>query len=118
MSREQLAKLMDIVFEECRALRGAGQKEYAHREENAFANFDRAAADLDIPREMVLWIFAMKHRDGIAAYLKGHKSQREDVRGRINDLIVYLCILRGMIEENDGFADSDETVPVHAGMKS
>ena len=51
-------------------------------------------------RKKVLWVFALKHRDGIASFLKGHVSQREDVCGRINDFIVYLFILRGMIEED------------------
>jgi hypothetical protein len=99
MTQEQVQKVMETVFEECRQLRGAGQLEYAHNGENAFANFERAGRDLDLEREKVLWIFAMKHRDGIASYLKGHTSQREDVRGRINDLIVYLVLLRGMLDE-------------------
>lgn len=99
MTQEQMRSIMENVFEECRELRGAGQLEYAHKNENAFANFERAGKDLDLPREKVLWVFAMKHRDGIASYLKGHTSQREDVRGRINDLIVYLVLLRGMIED-------------------
>ena len=41
----------------------------------------------------------MKHIDGIIAYINGHESQRESITGRINDAIVYLCILRGMVEE-------------------
>lgn len=102
MTRDDMAHIMEIVFEECQELRAAGQKEYAHDEGNAFANFERAAADFsDIDRKQALWIFAMKHRDGIAAYLDGHRSQRENVRGRINDLIVYLCLLRGMIDEEE-----------------
>jgi hypothetical protein len=43
----------------------------------------------------------MKHIDGIASHIKGHKSQREDVRGRLTDAIVYLTILWGMIESED-----------------
>jgi hypothetical protein len=109
MTKDTLAKLMRTVFDdEIMALREAGQREYAHDEGNAFANFDRAAADLNLDRKMILWIFAMKHRDGIASYLKGHQSQREDVRGRINDLIVYLLILRGMIEEEKGVVQSHD----------
>ena len=49
----------------------------------------------------VLWIFLKKHMDGITAYIKGHKSQREDVRGRIKDAIVYLMLLWAMVEERD-----------------
>lgn len=101
MTREQMQKAMDTVFAECQGLRNEGQKEYAHDEDNAFANFERIAEDIGLKREEVLWVYAMKHRDGIVAHIKGHKSQREDVRGRINDLIVYLCLLRGMIDEEE-----------------
>jgi hypothetical protein len=101
LSQQQLAVLMRHVFDnEIMALRAAGQAEYAHNPANAFANFERAAGDLGLDRKMILWVFAMKHRDGIASFLKGHVSQREDVRGRINDLIVYLFLLRGMIEDD------------------
>jgi NTP pyrophosphatase (non-canonical NTP hydrolase) len=99
MVKDELEKLMIRVFAECNELREAGQKEYVGGED-AFGNFNRLASELGISRESVLWIDAMKHKDGIASYIRGHKSQREDVRGKINDLIVYLCILRGMIEES------------------
>tara|TARA_Y100000004_G_scaffold56902_1_gene63309 strand:+ start:3076 stop:3225 length:150 start_codon:yes stop_codon:yes gene_type:complete len=49
----------------------------------------------------VLLIYTLKHIDGICSFVEGHKSQREDVRGRITDVIVYLCLLWGMVEEND-----------------
>lgn len=102
MKRKDLAYMMEQVFDkEIMSLREAGQKEYAHDEDNAFANFERIADDLGLSREEVLWVYAMKHRDGIAAHIQGHESQREDVRGRINDLIVYLFILRGMIDDDE-----------------
>ena len=78
-----------------------GQKEYAMNENNVFANFERISKQTGLDREMILWIYLMKHIDGIASYLKGHRSQREDVRGRLTDAIVYLCILWGMIEEEE-----------------
>ena len=43
-------------------------------------------------------VYLLKHIDGIMAHINGHKSQREDVRGRITDAIVYLLLLRGMID--------------------
>lgn len=101
MTMAEMENVMQRVFDECNQLRNAGQKEYAHDTKNAFANFERLATDLDIDRKLVLWVYAMKHRDGITSYIQGHKSQRENVRGRINDLIVYLCLLRGMIDEDE-----------------
>ena len=44
-------------------------------------------------------VYLMKHIDGINAWVKGHKSQREEVTGRIKDAIVYLCLLWGMANE-------------------
>ena len=96
--------------------RDAGQKEYAHHKDNVFANFERVAKKLgdpisrpDIPkedpvcskitRERVLLVYLLKHIDGICAHVDGHESQREDVRGRIKDAMVYLMLLWGMIEE-------------------
>lgn len=89
----------DAVFRECRALREAGQREYAHDDGNAFANFEDDSEATGASREAVLTIFANKHWRGIRAWVGGHRSQRENVRGRLNDMIVYLCLLRGMVDE-------------------
>ena len=82
-------------------MRAAGQKEYARKNNNAFANFERVGENLDIQREEVLLVYLLKHIDGICSFVKGHKSQREDVRGRLTDAIVYLCVLWGMINEEE-----------------
>lgn len=100
---ERFTEVRHQMSRELQFLREAGQKEYAHSEDNAFGNFERTAEDLEnITREQVLWIFVKKHLDGIKAYINGHRSQRESVEGRINDAIVYLILLRGMVEDNKG----------------
>lgn len=101
MTREQMAQVMETMFAEEMKTREAGQKEYSHVDAEAFTNFNKLAEELHIDRKMVLWIYVRKHLDGILAYLNGHKSQREDVRGRIMDTRVYLALLRGMIEEEE-----------------
>lgn len=99
-TQQEVATLFREVFEnEIMALREAGQAEYAYNSANAFSNFERVAADLGIDRKMVLWTYVRKHLDGITSYLRGHVSQREDIRGRINDALVYLLLLRAMIED-------------------
>tara|TARA_R110002020_G_scaffold128392_5_gene287788 strand:- start:11 stop:310 length:300 start_codon:yes stop_codon:yes gene_type:complete len=93
-------------------IRDDGQKEYAHDEGNVFANFERVANTLNIPREKVLLTYMLKHIDGIVAYVEGHKSQREPVDGRIIDAIVYLCLLYGMTKEDPNtvtYWESDST---------
>ena len=79
--------------------RDAGQKEYAQDVDNVFANFERIAMCIDVDRVRVLMTYLLKHIDGISAYTKGHKSQREDVTGRITDAIVYLMLLWAMVVE-------------------
>lgn len=106
-TRKDVALLMESVFEQLRQTREAGQKEYAHSEENALRNFEDTGKELDIPRERVLWIFLKKHLDGVLAYIKGYQSQREDVRGRIKDIIVYLILLWAMIDDREGQRDKE-----------
>ena len=92
---------MDKIWKEVRSTRDDGQKEYAHTDNNVFANFDRVGSLLEIGSERTLMVYLLKHIDGITAHVKGHKSQREDVRGRIKDSIVYLMLLWAMVEERE-----------------
>ena len=111
MTKADMVIVMDKVLAKCKAMREAGQKEYAHREENAFANFERVAERLGMTREQVLLVYFEKHVDGIHSYIQGHQSQRESVRGRIYDAIVYLCLLHGMVDENEQPKDGLPRVP-------
>jgi len=105
-----MADLLGVIQNEENVLREAGQKEYAHDDENAFANFDHVGGRVKcicehcgkptrIGRMAALMVYLLKHVDGIISYVGGHHSQREDVRGRINDVRVYSALLRGMVEE-------------------
>ena len=99
MNKSTFDNLFLQIIDEVKQTRDSGQKEYAHSKENVFANFERVAESLDISKEQALMVYLMKHMDGINAWIKGHKSQREDVTGRIKDAIVYLCLLWGMASE-------------------
>ena len=101
MTRDQLAEHMEMLFEECQWLRAQGQKEYAHADDNPFRNFEALGDDLNLPREKVLWVYLKKHLDGILAWINGHRSQRESVKGRIKDAIVYLVILDAMGSDSE-----------------
>ena len=102
MNHKQMAKVMEDIMKTVNYMRDEGQKEYAHDDDNVFANFNRISDLLGVDRKKVLMTYMLKHVDGVAAYVKGHKSQREDVTGRITDIIVYLMLLWAMIEEEDG----------------
>tara|TARA_R100001129_G_scaffold181605_1_gene161136 strand:+ start:17 stop:319 length:303 start_codon:yes stop_codon:yes gene_type:complete len=100
MSKKEMEKLIAKIFLQIQETREQGQKEYARNQNNAFANFERIGDNLGIKKEEVLLVYLLKHIDGICSFVKGHKSQREDVRGRLTDAIVYLCLLWGMIEND------------------
>ena len=92
---------MQKIWSQVQQTRDDGQKEYAHSEENVFANFERVGKAIDVSPDKTLMVYLLKHIDGITAYISGHKSQREDVRGRIKDAIVYLMLLWAMIEQKE-----------------
>ena len=106
MTKSEFDKLFKKIIKEVKETRDSGQKEYAHTENDVFANFKRVADSLDISKEQALMVYLMKHMDGINAWVKGHKSQREDVTGRIKDSIVYLCLLWGMAKDSEGGIDA------------
>jgi hypothetical protein len=101
MTQKQMESLIKEIFQKIQKTREAGQKEYARKQNNAFANFEKIADNLELDRKEILLVYLLKHIDGICAYVKGHKSQRENVRGRMTDVIVYLCLLWGMIDDED-----------------
>ena len=105
MTKSEFADLLLEIQAAEREVRESGQAEYAHDESNAFRNFDALATDLHISREQVLWIYLKKHLDGILAYINGHRSQREDITGRIKDARMYLALLWPMVTERRDVVD-------------
>lgn len=105
MTRDEFANHLEEMHETEMALRQAGQQEYARSEDNAFANFVRVGESLGLSAEEVLMVYLLKHLDGIVAWVKGHRSQRESVHGRIADARVYLALLDGMVKSYETEAD-------------
>jgi len=101
MIKEEMNDLMFHIFEEVTRIRREGQSEYARDIKNVFANFERVASFIRQPKEKVLLTYMIKHVDGLCAYADGHKSQREDVRGRLTDIIVYSILFWGMVVDNE-----------------
>lgn len=101
MSKSHFEALLVTIQKEERETREAGQNEYARDIQDAFGNFNRLSTLLGVDRKFILAVYAGKHWDGILSYISGNKSQREDVRGRIKDLRLYLALLWGMIEEEE-----------------
>ena len=103
MKKLHFDAFFDHIIADVKSTRDEGQKEYARTEGNIFANFERVGDCLKIDREKVLMVYLLKHIDGIGSYIDGHKSQREDVTGRIKDAVVYLLLLWAMVAGEDEF---------------
>lgn len=79
--------------------------EYKASNDDQLANFRRRAGRFkDVPPELVWAIYAGKHWDAIETYTDdlqtGFQRQRsEPIEGRIDDLIVYLILLKAMCAE-------------------
>ena len=101
MKHKHMHSVMETIWKRVLKTRDSGQEEYAHDQKNVFANFERVGNLLHVNKEKVLMTYLLKHIDGIAAYTNGLKSQREDVRGRITDAIVYLSLLWAMVDHNE-----------------
>ena len=73
-------------------------------DDDRLANFRRNAAALGLSMEHVWAVYAAKHWDAIMQFVQdlstGKVRQRsEPLEGRADDLIVYLILLKAMLEE-------------------
>ena len=99
MKKKDFDVLANKIWESIITTRDQGQDEYARTEEDVLANFKRIGNWKNETQESVLMTFVLKHIDGIMAYVNGHQSQREDIRGRLTDVMVYCMLLWAMVED-------------------
>lgn len=100
MNHDEMCKKIEKIFVKILKTHKEGQKEYAEIED-VFSNFKKIGKNVNVSKEKVLLVYLLKHIDGISSYIDGHEMQREDIRGRITDALVYLCLLWGMIDESE-----------------
>ena len=99
MTKDKFDKLTGVIWERLISTRNQGQDEYAKSEKDVLANFKRIAEWQGRSQEDILMTYMLKHIDGILAHVNGYTSQRENVRGRITDVMVYCMLLWAMIED-------------------
>ena len=71
------------------------------------ANFYRLSDALGMPPEAVLLVYLTKHLDSIHTYVRGLTTGHsfpasEPITGRIDDALLYLVLLRALIEQDPG----------------
>lgn len=98
MKKSDFKALMEATFEVVRGLAGTKGEEYA-RDEDQLKNFKRSGDEAGILPEQTWVVFFNKHIDSIKHYIKtGHRSS-EPIEGRIDDAILYLLLLKGLLVE-------------------
>ena len=107
-SAREYNKMVDETFEEIKRLSEQKGGEYAG-DGDRLENFKRNGRALDLPMESVWAVYAAKHWDAIIQWIKdiGRDTTRvraEPLEGRIDDLIVYLLLLKYRMRERNEIA--------------
>lgn len=98
MTPEKRHDIITKFLAECVGLLNRKGEDYSRGEADVLSNFRRVSEDLGLTPKEVAWVYARKHIDSIAGYLKTGKSS-EPIRGRLQDLVNYLLIIWCLIEE-------------------
>jgi hypothetical protein len=84
-------------------------EEYKAGDADQFANFNRQARDLGLDRKAILMVYLSKHLDSIRNFVRlGDKAKlSEPIAGRIEDAILYLYLLLGMVKDDQAQRDAE-----------
>lgn len=104
-SHKRYAELLNDTFDTMAELGKLKGGEYAG-DNDRLANFRRNGEALELPMETVWRVYAGKHWDAITQYIvdlqNGTKRERmESIHGRIDDMLVYLVLLKCMVDERE-----------------
>lgn len=111
MRRSQFNALMEEVWSDIRQLNLQKGKDYAG-DDDALRNFKVNAERNGLTKYQVWGVYAGKHWDAVSSFIRNGQVESEPIEARINDLLVYLLLLRGLIEEDKDFC-SCKAVQAH-----
>lgn len=76
-------------------------EEYTRGSDDRLANFKRVADAFGITTRQAWGVYFHKHIDSVFNYVKtGREASDEPIEGRIDDLVVYLKLFRGIVAEH------------------
>lgn len=96
MKRDEFHTLMEVTYANLLDLNNTKGSDYAGGED-ALANFKEQAASLGLAPEAVWGVYAGKHWSAIMTFIRKGEVQSEPIEGRIDDLLMYLLLLKGLI---------------------
>lgn len=98
MDKKQFKDLLDSTHKSLVNLTATKGDEYS-RDTDQLANFKRQAEELFMTPEKVLMVYLNKHLDAIKSYVKTQVVLSEPIEGRIDDAILYLILLKGIVAD-------------------
>jgi hypothetical protein len=98
MTNDELIAFFEKTMKEIIELRKVKAVDYSDSDD-AFLTIRRVAEDAHMKPEQVLHIFMTKHYDAIRKYLIHPGQTTEPIEARINDLIVYLILIKALLSE-------------------
>jgi hypothetical protein len=117
IDRAALGTIISETFGAISKLNDTKGREYAG-DGDALANFKRRGEQLDLDPLKVWGIFAGKHWDAVLSFIRHGKVLSEPIEGRIDDLILYLILLKGLIEERAETAREEQLVGARRAMNN
>lgn len=101
MNRDDFEKLISAAGIRRAGLRRDKGQEYTQGDADVLANFKKGGLDLDLPAMKIWWVYYKKHQDAVLSFIKsGKEYSSESIEGRIDDMQVYLDLLRGLVAEH------------------
>lgn len=99
MKQEEFNLVVEETVNSLKELLRVKGGEYAGSEDR-LANFKRGAALTGVTPLQVAFIYASKHYDGIASYVKDPtRESSEPIEGRFDDLINYCILMKAVVRE-------------------
>lgn len=89
--REELARIQKLIDDK--------NADYAGLADSAFANFHEEAEALGITVETVWHVWVYKHWTAVTSFCKRGSVRSEPIDGRLDDVIGYCLLLKGIIRE-------------------
>ena len=105
MNRAELDSIITSTFETIVGLSGSKGEEYSNSAD-ALANFKRNGERIGLDPLQIWHVYASKHYDSICTFIKDIatgkvRNTSEPIEGRIDDLILYLIILKGLKQDKE-----------------
>jgi hypothetical protein len=98
MTNKEFDNLLTEQIEMCRNITATKGVDYSG-DDDRLKNFKDAGEQVGISPERALGVYLIKHIDSIKTWLKRGELKGESVEFKIDDAIMYLLLLKGMIRE-------------------